>query len=234
VNALRGGGIRNLDRRVLYKSIAAATVCLITFAVLRLLLLVMDGPSRFDVWLESHVRQEHASRTIKIAEYVASLPGSRKGAVVLIVFVAAWAWFRWRDVRPGVFLMAAFTVTTATVALLKGFLAQVMPIASPDGELEDRVFLSTHTANAVAVFAMLAVVIALSRRDLLHPVVTLAVVVVGSVALSVMAADRHYLVDVVSGAAVAGFWVSALVPVVELVCSRATRDLPSIQNPGPS
>ena len=234
MNALRGGGIRNLDRRVLYRSIAAATLCLITFAVLRLLLLVMDGPLRFDVWLEGHIRQEHASRTIKIVEYLASLPGSRKGAVVLIVVVAAWAWFRWRDVRPGLLLMAAFTVTTATVALLKTLMAHVMPIASPDGELEDRVFLSTHTANAVAVFAMLAVVIALSRRELLRPVVTLAVVVVGSVALSVMAADRHYLVDVVSGAAVAGFWVCVLVPVGELVCRRATPDLPPVQNPGSS
>jgi membrane-associated phospholipid phosphatase len=213
--------IGDVDRRVLRRSIAAAVLCLVTFVALRLVLLQANGPLAFDVWLEDHIRQENASRTLKILEHLASLPGSRKGAMAETVSVGAWAWFRRRDVRPGILLAAAFTGTTATVALLKTFLVRFWPINAAGAEAEERAFVSSHTANAVAVFAMLVVVVALSgRRNLFRLAVVAAGIVAAAVALSVMAADRHYLVDVVSGIAVAGLWVSILVPVGYLMWTR--------------
>lgn len=213
--------IGDVDRRVLRRSVAAAALCLVIFVALRLVLLQANGPLAFDVWLEDHIRQENASRTIKILEHLASLPGSRKGAMAVTVSVGAWAWFRRRDVRPGILLAAAFTGTTATVALLKTFLVRFWLINAAGVDAEERAFVSSHTANAVAVFAMLVVVIGLSgRRDLLRLAAVVAIIVVAGVALSVMAADRHYLVDVISGVAVAGLWVSVLVPVGYLMWTR--------------
>jgi membrane-associated phospholipid phosphatase len=201
-------------------SITVAALCLATFIALRLMIVLANGPSALDVWLEDHVRQEHASRALKILEHLVSLPGSRKGAMAVTVSIGAWVWFRRRDVRPGILLIAAFTGTTATVALLKKLLVLVWPIEAPGGEAA-RAFVSSHTASAVAVFAMLAVIVALSGRgDLLRLAVAAAVFMVGTVALSVMAAGHHYFVDVVSGAAVGGLWVSALVPLGQLLWAR--------------
>lgn len=222
--------IANADRRVLRISIAAAALCLVTFLILRLSLLLLDGPAPFDVWLVDHIRQPHASQGIKILEHLAALPGSRKGAAALILGVGAWAWFRRGDVRPGALLLAAFAATVATVEILKVLLVRVMPIA-PSGEPEDRAFLSSHVAIAVAVLAMLVVVIGLSgRRDLLRPAVAIAIVAVSAVAVSVMASDSHYLVDTISGAAVAGFCVSVLALGGHLMWTRP----PTPTSPAPS
>jgi membrane-associated phospholipid phosphatase len=222
--------IANADRRVLCISIAAAALCIVTFLILRLSLLLLDGPAPFDVWLVDHIRQPHASQGIRILERLAALPGSRKGAAALVLGVGAWAWFRRGDVRPGALLLAAFAATLVTVEMLKALLVRVMPIA-PSGEPEERAFLSSHVAIAVAVLAMLVVVIGLSgRRALLRLAVAVAIVAVSAVAVSVMANDKHYLVDVLSGAAVAGFWVSVLALVGHDMWTRP----PAPTSPAPS
>lgn len=228
----RNRRIANVDRRVLRISIAGAAFCLATFLILRLSLLFFDGPSPLDVWLAEHVRQPDPSRELKILERLAAAPGSRKGAVLLILGLGAWAWLRRRDVRLGALLIAAFLATIATVEILKTLLVRVMPIA-PTGDLDDRAFLSSHVAIAVALLGMLVVVIALSgHRALLPLTVASAIVLVGGVALSVMASDMHYLVDILSGAAVAGFWVCVLAPLADLMWGRsATRTSPAATPP---
>ena len=220
--------IDNVDRRLLRTSIAVAALCLVTFLIARLLLLIMDGPSSFDIWLSNIVRQPHPSQTLKIVEHVADLPGSGKGAVALILVVGVWAWLRRRDLRPGVLLVGAYVVTKASVEVLKMLLVHVMPTA-PIGDRVNVAFLSTHVAVAVAMLAMLVVVIWLfGHRNLVPLGVALTAVLVIGVALSVMATDRHYFVDVLSGAAIGGFWVAVLVPVGDLMWRR----LPAPVSPG--
>jgi membrane-associated phospholipid phosphatase len=213
--------IADVDRQVLRTSIAVAALCLVTFLIMRLLLLLLDGPSPFDIWLSDQIRQPHPSQGLKIVEHLAALPGSSKGAAALILVVAAWAWLRRRDVRPGVLLIAAVVVAKASVEVLKVLLVHVMPMRAPIGERVNRAFLSSHVAVAVAVLAMLIVVIRLfGHRDLLSLAVAVAIVLVIAVALSVMATDKHYFVDVVSGAAVGGFWVAVFAPVGDLIWRR--------------
>ena len=60
---------------------------IVTFLILRLLLLFLDGPSTFDVWLSDHIRQPHPSEGLKIVERLAGAPGSVKGAAALIFVV---------------------------------------------------------------------------------------------------------------------------------------------------
>ena len=222
--------IDDVDRRLLRTSIAVAALCLVTFLITRLLLLILDGPSSFDIWLSNIVRQPHPSQTLKIVEHVADLPGSGKGAVALILVVGVWAWLRRRDLRPGVLLVAAYIVTKASVEVLKMLLVHVMPTA-PIGDRVNVAFLSTHVAVAVAMLAMLVVVIWLfGHRNLVPLGLALTAVLVIGVALSVMATDRHYFVDVLSGAAIGGFWVAVLVPVGDLMWRR----LPAPISPGSS
>lgn len=212
--------IDDVDKRLLRTAIAAAAVCLITFLITRLWLLILDGPSSLDIWLSVNIRQPHPSQALEIVEHVADLPGSGKGAVALILVVGAWAWLRRRDLRPGVLLVGAYVVTKASVEVLKMLLVHVMPTA-PIGERVNVAFLSTHVAVAVAMLGMLVVVIWLSGyRNLFPLAVALAVVLVFAVALSVMATDRHYFVDVISGAAIGGFWVAVLTPVADLMWKR--------------
>jgi membrane-associated phospholipid phosphatase len=213
----RNRRIANVDRRVLRISIGGAAFCLVTFLLLRFLLLFLDGPSPLDVWLAEHVRQPDPSRGIKILERLTAFPGSRKGVAALILGVGVWAWLRRGNVWLGALLFAACLATTATVEILKTLLVRVMPVA-PTGDLDDRAFLSSHVAIAVAFFGMLVVVIGFSgHRALLPLTVAIAIVLVGGVALSVMASDMHYFVDILSGAAVAGFWVCVLAPVADLM-----------------
>ena len=230
---VRNRVIDDVDRRVLRTSIAAAALCLVTFLVLRLLLLILDGASPLDIWLTEHIRQPHPSQGLQIVERLAAAPGSNKGATALILGVAAWAWLFRRDVRPGVLLIAPFVVTKALVEVLKMLLGadvRVVPFP-PTGEMDDRAFLSSHVAVAVAVLAMLVILIWLfGRRDLLFPAMAVAIVLVSAVALSVMATDKHYFVDVLCGAAVGGFCVAVFAPVGELIWRR----LPAPRSPASS
>ena len=220
--------IADVDRRVLRTSIAVAALCLIIFLLLRLLILLHDGASPMDIWLSDHIRQPHPSQGLKIVERLGELPGSPKGATALILGVGAWAWFRRRDIRPAVLLIGAFVVTKASVDILKmllGVNVHVMPIPTT-GDMQDRAFLSSHVAVAVALFAMLVVIIWLfGRRDLLLPAVAVVILLISAVALSVIATDKHFFVDVASGAAVGVFWVALFAPVAELMWRRVPAPL---------
>jgi MYXO-CTERM domain-containing protein len=201
-------------RKVLVASIAAAIACAAVFLVLRVVVVRANGPSAVDTWLADRLESERGAVFLSVARDLAALPGTRKGALAAVLVVAAWGWLRDRDVRPGILIAVAFVLTMATVAILKRVDIDVPPMNGTE-EAVERAFVSSHVANATAVFAMLAVALVASRRRrrLAGAAIILAAVVVSAAAISVMADGLHFLTDVLSGAAVAGVWVSILSPV---------------------
>ena len=127
---LRDRLIADLDRQMLRTWIAVAARCVSSRSSSRGSCLLLDGPSPFDIWLSDHIRQPHPSQGLKLVERLAALLAPSR-CTALILGVAAWAWLRRRDVRPGVLLIGAFVVTKASVDVLKTVLLHMMPISAP-------------------------------------------------------------------------------------------------------
>jgi membrane-associated phospholipid phosphatase len=210
--------VRSRHDRVRAACVAGALACLAVFVVLRIDLIREHGETSLDRWVAEQVgSHERESPTLKFVERVAAAPGSVKGSVLICFVVGAWAWLRARDLRWGLLLTAAFTVTTATVGILK----IGIPLQLLHGDL-DRAYLSAHAANTTAVFGMLLVMSMLTHDRMLIIVVTGAIAgsAVALVAFSVMAAGHHWLTDVINGSAVAGVWLFALAPAARAMWRR--------------
>jgi membrane-associated phospholipid phosphatase len=212
--------VRTDHRRVRAACVAASLACIAVFIALRVQLVRQGGESGLDRWVAARVERDEGSPAAALVERGLTKPGSRKGATLISLAIGAWAWVRRRDLRWGLLLLAVFTGTTATVAIVKiGIVLQPF-----DADL-DRAYLSEHAANAAAVFGMILVLSILSHERLVligavGAIAAGAVAVVALVSFSVVAAGHHYLSDVIGGFAVAGAWVFALTPAAHSMWRR--------------
>ena len=210
--------MRTRHDRVRAACVAGALACVAVFVLLRVELVHERGESSYDRWVAEQVgSNERESPMLRRVERVVAAPGSVKGSALICLVVGVWAWLRYRDLRWGLLLTAAFTVTAATVGILKiGIPLQVF-----HADLE-RAYLSAHAANTTAVFGMLLLMSMLAHDR------TLIIVVIGGiagstvalVAFSVLAAGHHWLTDVIGGFVVAGAWLFALAPAARSMWRR--------------
>jgi membrane-associated phospholipid phosphatase len=201
--------VRSNRDRVRVASIAGVLACLALFAGLRVALIREHGALDLDRWVAQRLHSgEHDTPLAELVERIAAAPGSRKGAILLVIAVGTWGWLSRRDLRWGVLSAASFTGATSTVALVKlGLLDDLAGL--------DRAYLSEHATNVTAVLGMVLVMAALSHRRLwlLGATAAVAIVVVAMVAVAMMAGGHHFLTDVVGGIAIAGAWICGLTPV---------------------
>lgn len=186
-------------------------MCLAVFGGLRAALLLERGELQLDRWVAERLSNgnEDEPALEELVERIAAAPGSRKGAFVLIVAVAAWAWIRRRDLRWGLLATASFIAATSTVELVKrGVFDPLL------GNL-DRTYLSAHAANVTAVAGIVLVMVALARPTpwLIAGVAAAVTTLIAMVSLAMMVDERHFLTDIVGGIAVAGAWICVLTPV---------------------
>jgi membrane-associated phospholipid phosphatase len=203
-------GVRSGRERVRAACVGGVLVCVAVFVALRIDLVHEHGESRLDLWVAERLGSfEPESRPIELLERITAAPGSKKGAIFVILATSAWAWFRHRDLRWGLLLSAVFTGTAATVGIVK-----IGLVLRPFGADLDRAYLSEHAANTTAVFAMLLLMSILTheRVVLVAAAGAVAGAVIALVAFSVMAAGHHWLTDVLGGICVAGAWVFGLTP----------------------
>lgn len=204
-------------RRVLVTAWGAAAVCLAVFLAMLVMALHAGGTRSLEQWISDRIPFRQAPKAVEFIERLAAIPGSRRGALLLVLVVFVWWWVRHRDLRPGVLLAAAFTGTTSTVAILKPLIVRASPL---QGSGVGHAFPSLHTADAAAVLGTLAIVVALSHRRLLVRSMVISAALVTVVGLAVMAQGYHWFTDVVAGAAVAGVWVFGLTPAAYLMWTR--------------
>jgi len=208
---------RDGRRVVVWIAATGLVVCLGITLALTLLAIHEHGPSSFDEQVGRALSDHRETGIVELAERAITFLGSRRGGLLIVMIAGGWWLIRRRDLRPGVLLAASFTLTVASVALLKVNIGRASPINVLAGDASvGRSFPSMHAAILVSLIGMAVAIILLSGhkvRLLSVPlVVTAAIVVTVAEAISVLNLRWHWLTDVLAGAAIAGFWVFLLLP----------------------
>jgi membrane protein DedA with SNARE-associated domain/membrane-associated phospholipid phosphatase len=170
-------------------------------------LVLVDAPvQRFFVahrepWLTTVVR---ATTTL----------GSAKVLVPLGLIVGAIWWLRSHTLRPGVVLLAAYAGAAGLSDAIKAVIDRPRPpVQQMVGHFGGSAFPSGHAAQAIAVYGILAALIAGSEATWTQKVVawSAAFILAGIVGVSRLYLGAHWLTDVLAGWALGGLWLLALV-----------------------
>jgi undecaprenyl-diphosphatase len=197
------------------------------------LCLTLLGERTEDV-LERHVSYDPAVTGFAVSHRFGALTevmraitwlGSPAILVPLIVAIGATFLIRRRDARPGIALFAAFVGAMLLSDLGKAVVDRARPphrlsLVSAGGTA----FPSGHATQAMAVYAMVAILASLGatrRRQLLAWSGAGAVVLL--VGVSRIYLGVHWLSDVVAGYALGGLWVSILAAAAVLWTTRSRR-----------
>lgn len=160
--------------------------------------------------------------------------GSIRVLLPLIVVVGVGCWLARRRWQPLVLLAAAYAGADLAFNAVKELVHRPRPPAAillkPVAGYS---FPSGHATQAVAVYGMLAALAATSTRRWPRKVAawTLAVVIVGLVAVSRLYLGAHWLTDVLAGLALGAAWLFALLAATRTL--RALRAAPSDTQPAP-
>jgi undecaprenyl-diphosphatase len=140
--------------------------------------------------------------------------GSARILLPLAVIAGAVWWVRSRSLRPGVILLAAYggaaTLSNAVKLLVD---RPRPPLAQMLGHFTGSAFPSGHAAQSIAVYGVLAALLAGSGASWTGKVMSwsAAFVVAGVVGVSRIYLGAHWLTDVLAGWALGALWLFALV-----------------------
>lgn len=198
------------DRRWL----AASGVGLLGFLTVAGLMLATRGVDGLDVAVGRESVSLRSS-SLTDAARAATFLGSTHAVVAAAVVAGALLWWRTGDPTVPLVLLSAVAVTLPLVRLLKtGFDRARPPLDALLGPPAlDHSFPSGHTADGGVVYALAAVLLALTfgRVLLRRLVVAVGVVVVVAIGLSRVYLGYHWATDVVAGWLLAGAIVAAAV-----------------------
>jgi membrane-associated phospholipid phosphatase len=209
-------------KRVVWIAATGFVVCTGIALALTLLALHGHGPSSFDEEVGRALSTDHENWIVALAERAIAFPGSRRGGLLIIVIAGGWWMIRRGDLRLGILLAAAFTLTLASVSLLKESIGRASPKHAVAGDASvGHSFPSMHAAILVSLIGMALVIILFSRHEIRWVPIPLAVgaalVAIVAEAISVLNLRWHWLTDVLAGAAIAGVWVFLLLPLAHAV-----------------
>jgi membrane-associated phospholipid phosphatase len=232
-------------RRVVWIAGLGLVVCTGIVLALTLLALHGHGPSSFDEEVGRALSTDHENWIVALAERAIAFPGSKRGGLLIIMIAGGWWMIRRGDLRPGILLAASFTLTLASVNLLKVSIGRASPNHAVVSDASvGRSFPSMHAAILVTLIGMALVIILLSRHEIRLVPIPLAVaaglVAIVAEAISLLNLRLHWLTDVLAGAAIAGVWVFLLLPLAHAMWtdSNLSRRLllgrpPSTASPEP-
>ena len=165
----------------------------------------------------------HRTTGLTSAAKVVTDLGASELLIALVLIVGAVLWWRRRALRPLVLLGAAYIGSAVLTQLVKALAGRARPPGALAVEhFSGLSFPSGHATQAVAVWGMLAAVIAVSvsswRRKVAAWVV--AIVVVALVGATRLYLGAHWLTDVLGGWALGAMWLMTL-----LAATRAIDDL---------
>jgi undecaprenyl-diphosphatase len=147
--------------------------------------------------------------------------GSARVLVPLALVVGAVWWIRSRTFRPGIVLLAAYGGAAALADGIKAVVDRARPpVSEMLGHFGGSAFPSDHAAQAIAVYGILAALIAGSGATWTQKVVawSVAFILAASVGISRIYLGAHWATDVLAGWALGGLWLLAL------ATALATRD----------
>jgi membrane protein DedA with SNARE-associated domain/membrane-associated phospholipid phosphatase len=181
-------------------------------------LLVQDVVARDDLALiDAPVERlfvAHREAWLTTVMRVVSFLGGVEVVVPVAVVAGAIWWITARSLRPGVTLVAAYAGTAAVSDVIKVLVARPRPpVVQMVGTYSGFSFPSGHAAQAIAVYGMLAALLAGSRATTWAQRVMLwaaALSLAAIIGISRIYLGVHWLTDVLAGWAVGALWLFAL------------------------
>ncbi|MBA3764618.1 MAG: phosphatase PAP2 family protein [Actinobacteria bacterium] len=190
----------------------SALASVIVFAVTAALL--DDRPSAVDLDVDSSVEERPDRNLILLPMKVLALASSARGSFVLLLVVGLYFAIRRSDWRPAMLVGTAFVGVAALTAVLKMLFDRPTPVGYAAGELSGTSFPSGHMAQAVAVWGIIAIVVAMGRTVRTRQIVTVsAVLLIGGAAASRLILEAHWLTDVIAGTALGVLWLAIVATV---------------------
>lgn len=185
-------------------AVAAVAVFAITAALLE------DRPTGIDLDVEDSVAERPEPLVFLLPMKVFAVASSAKGAFFLLLAVGLFFAFRRRDHLPGVLIGLGFIGVAASSAVLKAVFARPTPGDWAAGDLTGESFPSGHMAQAVAVWGIVALVLAMDRPSGRgrRAIVAAAALLIAGAAVSRVFLEAHWLTDVIAGAALGVFWLA--------------------------
>jgi membrane-associated phospholipid phosphatase len=195
-------------------------VAVLAAAVLAVLIqnvVTRGGLTRLDPHVENLVlahRSTLASTLMKVLTWL----GSTVVVTPLAMLTAGWFLLRRRDWRPVVFLVAAIGGAIGLYDIVKAATGRMRPPpATWIGHYSGGSFPSGHATQAVASYAMLALLLSAGRstkaRAWLWTAATIVMLVVG---FSRVYLGAHWFTDVIGGYALGIVWVAIIVTVASM------------------
>jgi membrane-associated phospholipid phosphatase len=184
-------------------AVAAVAVFAITAALLE------DRPTGIDLDVEDSVAERPEPLVFLLPMKVFAIASSAKGSFFLLLAVGLFFAFRRRDHLPALLIGLGFIGVAASSAVLKAVFDRPAPGDWAAGDLTGESFPSGHMAQAVAVWGIVALVLAMDRPSGRgRHVVAAAALLIAGAAVSRVFLEAHWLTDVIAGTALGVFWLA--------------------------
>ena len=223
-------------RTVLLWSAAGFVCFLLLFVVVSIRVSQRSGPL-LDLEIDD-LFFRHRIGAVTMIMKLATLPGTKTGALLLAAGGGLWAWWTHRNVLLVFVPLVVYALTLIAVTISKHVIDRVPPhhATGSDAAEHGLSFPSGHMALAVGVLGIV-VVIASARLDRRGTIIVTALgaAVAAGVGLSRIYLQRHWLTDIVGGFAIAGLVLSVITPVVYLLLAlRPTNIVDNLSRAQPS
>jgi undecaprenyl-diphosphatase len=184
--------------------VASVVVFAVTAALLE------DRPTGVDLDVEDSVAERPEPLVFLLPMKAFAVASSAKGSFFLLLAVGLFFAFRRRDRLPALLIGVGFIGVAASTALLKAVFDRPAPGDLAAGDLSGESFPSGHMAQAVAVWGIVALVLAMDRPGGRgrRTIVAASAVLIAGAGVSRLVLDAHWLTDVIAGTALGVFWLA--------------------------
>lgn len=172
-----------------------------------------DRPTAMDLDVEDSVTERPEPLVFLLPMKAFAIASSAKGSFFLLLAVGLFFAVRRRDRLPALLIGLGFIGVAASTALLKALFDRPAPGDWAAGDLSGESFPSGHMAQAVAVWGIVALVLAMDRPSgrSRRPIVAGAALLITGAGVSRLTLEAHWLTDVIAGTALGVFWLALVV-----------------------
>jgi len=184
-----------------------ALASVVVFAVTAALL--EDRPTGVDLDVESSVEERPDHRLLLLPLKALAVASSTRGSFLLLLAVGLLFAIRRNDWHPALLVGAAFIGVAVSTTVLKALFDRPAPVDWAAGDLSGESFPSGHMAQAVAVWGIIAIIVAMDRPRRTGQILAAGgVLMIAAAAVSRLVLGAHWLTDVIAGTALGVFWLA--------------------------
>ena len=184
-----------------------ALASVVVFAVTAALL--EDRPTGVDLDVESSVEERPDHRLLLLPLKALAVASSARGSFLLLLAVGLYFAIRRSDWHPALLVGVAFIGVAVSTTVLKALFDRPAPVDWAAGDLSGESFPSGHMAQAVAVWGIIAIIVAMDRPRRTGRILAAAgVLMIAAAAVSRLVLGAHWLTDVIAGTALGVFWLA--------------------------